>query len=181
MAPLSTGDAIQWQIAQTLGKEGPLGCVSCHSEHEGPVKLEAASEQFCSDCHNELDTRLTDVSFGNASDFGKKHPQFRPQFYTAHFAEEPVRVSLDSEVTEKSGLIFPHDVHMDTNSGVARMAMSLSKYGEPLECSDCHEEEDDGVGFAPVEMEPSCESCHSLVFDRNGPISDHCATVMSTI
>ena len=169
MAPLSTGDAIQWQIAETLGKEGPLGCVSCHSEHEGQVKLEAANEQFCSDCHNELDERLSDAAFGNAADFGKKHPQFRPQFYTAHFDEEPTRVSLDQDVNEMSGLIFPHDIHMADDGGVARMAISLGNYDGPLECSNCHEEEDDGVGFAPVEMEPACESCHSLVFDRNGP------------
>jgi len=169
MAPLSTGDSIQWQIAETLGKEGPLGCVSCHSEHEGQVVLEAASEQFCSDCHNELDTRLSNAAFGNASDFGKKHPQFRPQFYTAHFDEEPTRVSLDQTVNEMSGLIFPHDIHMAENGGAARMAMSLGEYGGPLECSNCHEEEEDGVGFAPVEMEAACESCHSLVFDRDGP------------
>ncbi|MEP3421678.1 MAG: cytochrome c3 family protein [Erythrobacter sp.] len=169
MAPMSTGDSVQWQIAETLGKEGPLGCVSCHSEHEGPVVLEAATEQFCSDCHNELDTRLTDVSFGNAADFGEKHPQFRPQIYTAHFDSEPTRVSLDNNVTEMSGLIFPHDIHMQNDGGVARMAESLSDYGAPLECSNCHAEEEDGVGFAPVEMEPACESCHSLVFDRNGP------------
>lgn len=169
MAPFSTGDAIQWQIAESFGKEGPLGCVSCHSEHEGQVKLEAASEQFCSDCHNELDTRLTNVSFGNAADFGAKHPQFRPRFYTEHFADEPARVSFDDNPVEESGLIFPHDIHMDANGGAARMAISLGDYGEPLECSNCHEEEEGGVGFAPVEMEPACESCHSLVFDRNGP------------
>lgn len=169
MPPLSTGDAIQWSIAETLGKEGPLGCVSCHSEHEGPVRLEAATEQFCSDCHNDLDTRLTDVAFGNAADFGERHPQFRPTFYAAHFAEEPTRVSLSDNPVEMSGLIFPHDIHMDDQGGVARMALSLSEYGAPLECSDCHTEEEDGIGFAPVVMEDSCESCHSLVFDRAGP------------
>jgi predicted CXXCH cytochrome family protein len=169
MPPLSTGDSIQWSIAETLGKEGPLGCVSCHSEHEGPVRLEAATEQFCSDCHDALDTRLTNTSLGNASDFGDLHPQFRPTFYTAHYAKDPERISLDDSPVEKSGLIFPHDVHMDDQSGVARMALSLDEYGAPLECSDCHNEEDDGVGFATVEMEESCESCHSLVFDRAGP------------
>lgn len=174
MAPLSTGDSIQWSIAETLGKEGPLGCVACHSEHEGEVNLVAddstlRSEQFCADCHNELDGRLTDVTFANAADFGDKHPQFRPQFYTAHFDEAPNRVSLDGEVVERSGLIFPHDLHMDPDGGAARMAISLPGYGSALECSNCHEEEPDGVGFAPVQMEPACESCHSLVFDRNGP------------
>ena len=185
MAPLSTGDAIQWSIAETLGKEGPLGCVSCHSEHEGPVKLEASDQAFCSDCHVDLDTRLTDVGFGNASDFGKKHPQFRPQFFTAHFADKPQRISFASKPVEMSGLIFPHDVHVDENSGVARMAMSLSQYGAPLECSDCHSEWSDEAlivkvsqdggkpsdygDFAPVVMEEACEACHSLVFDRAGP------------
>lgn len=184
MAPLSTGDAIQWSIAETLGKEGPLGCVSCHNEHEGQVRTEPATEQFCSDCHNDLDARLTDVSFGNAADFGSKHPQFRPAIYTAHFADAPTRVSLDQNPVEESGLKFTHDQHMDDQGGVARMAISLARYGAPLECSDCHSEwsEDEleaavrstgGVvadfgDFAPVNMEAACESCHSLVFDQVG-------------
>ena len=184
MPPLSQGDAIQWSIAETLGKEGPLGCVGCHTEHEGQVRLEPASEQFCSDCHDKLDTRLTDVDFGNASDFGKKHPQFRPLIYTAQFATKPARVSLSDKPVEQSGLKFTHDEHMDDQGGVARMAISLAKYGAPLECSDCHADwTEDGLiqqiaetggkpsdygDFAPVVMEDSCESCHSLVFDRVG-------------
>lgn len=168
MPPLSTGDAIQWQIAETLGKEGPLGCVACHTEHEGAVKLEAASEQFCADCHGALDTRLTDTDFANAHDFGKQHPQFRPAFYDKLASEDPVRVSLAANPVEMSGIKFPHDIHMDEQGGAARMAMSLSQYGAPLECSDCHEETDDRVSFKPVEMETSCESCHSLVSGRSG-------------
>lgn len=183
--PMSTGDALQWSIGETLGKEGPLGCVSCHTEHEGQTRQVAAKEQFCSDCHSELDTRLTDVDFGNASDFGKKHPQFRPAIYTAQFATKPVRVSLDDKPVEESGLKFTHDEHLDTQGGVARMAINLARYGAPLECSDCHSEwSDEGLilqvsenggkpsdygDFAPVVMEDACESCHSLVFDRAGP------------
>jgi predicted CXXCH cytochrome family protein len=169
MPAMSWGDQAQWTIAETLGKEGPLGCVSCHSEHEGPVKLEASSEQFCADCHDNLDARLTDVSFGNADDFGDKHPQFRPLIYTAHFSDEPMRVSLDRDPVEKSGLLFPHDIHVSEDGGAARMAISLPQYGAPLECSDCHEE-DAGApgGYAPVVMEDSCEACHSLVSGRSG-------------
>lgn len=169
MPPMSTGDAIQWNIAQTLGKEGPLGCVACHSEHEGPVELEAASEKFCADCHDDLDTRLTRTALGNAADFGEKHPQFRPRFYAVHFAEEPMRMSLNANPVEKSGLVFPHDLHMDQNGGVAGMAMDLRRYGAPLECADCHEQEPGGVNFEPVVMEEACESCHSLVLERAGP------------
>lgn len=169
MAPMSTGDALQWDIGQALGKEGPLGCVSCHTEHEGPVKLEASDEQFCSDCHNDMDARLTDVSFGNAGDFGDKHPQFRPKFYDAHFAKEAKRVSLDDNPIEMSGLVFPHDIHVSKTGGAARMAMSLAQYGAPLECSDCHEEDKSApAGFKPVVMEDSCEACHSLVSGTAG-------------
>jgi predicted CXXCH cytochrome family protein len=99
MAPLSTGDALQWKIAQGLGKEGPLGCVSCHAEHEGPVRQQASNEAFCSDCHDALDTRLTDTKLANAHDFGKQHPQFRPAFYASFGAAKPVRASLSAMST----------------------------------------------------------------------------------
>ncbi|MEM6585839.1 MAG: cytochrome c3 family protein, partial [Pseudomonadota bacterium] len=167
MAPLPAGEAWQWAVAETLGNEGPGSCTSCHLEHEGNVRLEAATEEFCAECHQDLDTRLTDVAFGNADDFGQKHPQFRPTFYTAYGQKDPVRVSLDKAIEEKSGLIFPHDVHMDAQGGVARMAISLEEYGEPLECSNCHELDAEKIGFKPIEMEPSCEACHSLVAGRD--------------
>ncbi|MEM6858591.1 MAG: cytochrome c3 family protein [Pseudomonadota bacterium] len=167
MAPIPAGEAWQWAVAETLGKEGPGSCTSCHLEHEGNVRLEAATQEFCADCHDALDGRLTDVAFGNAADFGDKHPQFRPAFYTEHGQDEPVRVSLDERIEEKSGLIFPHDIHMSANGGVARMAISLADYDGPLKCADCHALTNDKVGFKPVEMEPSCEACHSLVSGRD--------------
>lgn len=169
MAPLPASEAWQWAVAETLGKEGPGSCTSCHLEHEGPVRQQAATEQFCADCHAALDARLTNVAFSNADDFGAKHPQFRPTFYTAYGKDiEPSRVSLSDNPIEKSGLKFPHDIHMDENGGVARMAISLPDYDGPLECSNCHELTADKVGYKPVEMEPSCESCHSLVYDKVG-------------
>jgi hypothetical protein len=169
MPQLPASEAWQWAVAETLGKEGPGSCTSCHLEHEGKARQQAATEQFCADCHNALDTRLTNVAFGNADDFGDKHPQFRPTFYTAYKQKDPVRVALDSAgLRERSGLIFPHDVHMDQQGGVARMAISLPDYDGPLECSNCHELEPDKIGYKPVEMEPSCEACHSLVFDQVG-------------
>lgn len=166
MPALSPGDALQWRIAQGLGKEGPLGCVSCHSEHEGPVRAQAGSEAFCSDCHNTLDTRLTDTKLANAHDFGKAHPQFRPLYFASFGAAKPVRAAAGQKAVERSGLIFPHDVHMNARGGAARMAVSLAQYGKPLECKDCHSLDADKIGFKPVRMEDSCESCHSLVSGR---------------
>ncbi|MEO1731878.1 MAG: cytochrome c3 family protein, partial [Pseudomonadota bacterium] len=167
MAPLPAGEAWQWAVAETLGKEGPGSCTSCHLEHEGKVRQQAATEEFCAECHDALDARLTDVAFGNAADFGDKHPQFRPTFFTAYSQDKPVRVSLDTGAQEKSGLIFPHDIHMSESGGVARMAIRLPDYDGPLECANCHEPTEDSVGFKPIEMEPSCEACHSLVSGQN--------------
>ncbi|NJO54289.1 MAG: cytochrome c3 family protein, partial [Bacteroidales bacterium] len=148
MAPLPASEAWQWAVAETLGKEGPGSCTSCHIEHEGPVRQQAATEQFCADCHDALDQRLTKVAFSNADDFGQQHPQFRPTFYT-RFGKDiaPQRASLGQKPVEKSGLKFPHDVHMDQNGGVARMAISLPDYDGPLECSNCHTLTEDKVGF----------------------------------
>jgi hypothetical protein len=166
MPALSPGDALQWRIAEGFGKEGPLGCVSCHSEHEGPVRTQAGSEAFCGDCHEKLDTRLTDTKLANAHDFSKAHPQFRPVYFASFGAAKPVRAAAGSRPVERSGLVFPHDVHMDARGGAARMAVSLSQYGAPLECKDCHTLTADRIGFTEVKMEEDCEACHSLVSGR---------------
>ncbi|WP_285711675.1 cytochrome c3 family protein [Erythrobacter oryzae] len=166
MAPLSEGDALQWKIAEGFGKEGPLGCVACHSEHEGPVRTQAGSEAFCGDCHKDLGTRLTDTALTDAHDFGKTHPQFRPLYFASFGAAKPVRAAAGSKPVERSGLVFPHDVHMNPRGGAARMAVSLAQYRAPLECKDCHIATPDRVTFKEVEMEQACEGCHSLVSGR---------------
>lgn len=166
MAPLSAGDALQWRIAEGFGKEGPLGCVSCHSEHEGPVRTAAGSEAFCGDCHKDLGTRLSDTGFANAHDFGKAHPPFRPVYFASFGAAKPVRASAGSTPLERSGLKFPHDVHMNPRGGAARMAVSLGQYGKPLACKDCHQPTGDRASFTEVKMEDACEGCHSLVAGR---------------
>lgn len=166
MAPLSAGDALQWRIAESLGKEGPLGCVACHSEHEGPVHQTPASEAFCADCHDSLDKRLTDTALANAHDFGKQHPQFRPVYFASFGAAAPVRAAPGTKPVERSGLVFPHDVHMDARGAAARMAVSIGQYGKPLECKDCHSLAPDRIGFKQVKMEDACEACHSLVSGR---------------
>ena len=171
MEPASGGDAILWNVAHAFGKPGPGACTDCHTEHEGEGRMEPTSQAFCADCHDTLDTRLTDTSLGNASDFGKNHPQFKALVLPDRLAADPVRVSLASSPVDWNGLRFPHDMHLSTSNGVAQMARRLGKeqgFGAPLECSDCHTPTADGVRFLPVNMEENCESCHSLVYDKVG-------------
>ena len=169
--PMSTGDALQWAVAEQFGKEGPGSCTTCHTEHEGAGRMEPAAQQFCSDCHGTMDTRLTDTSLGNAADFGTSHPQLQAALFTAPGQTKPERISLAGKPKEFNGLIFPHEMHMAPSGGVARMASNLGAgagYGSALVCADCHTPTADQAGFLPVKMEDDCEGCHSLVYDKVG-------------
>ena len=166
--PMGTGEALLWQVAETFGKEGPEACTTCHTEHEGAGRMEPAAEQFCSSCHEDMDARLTDTALGNAHDFGTAHPELQALVHTALGDDGRSRVMLDGKAREQNGLRFPHAMHLSATNGVARMADTLPAYGEALVCSDCHLPTDDRNGFLPVEMESSCESCHSLVYDKVG-------------
>ena len=163
-------DALLWQVAHAFGKPGPGACTDCHTEHEGEGRMEPTAQKFCADCHDTLDTRLTDTSLGNASDFGKAHPEFKALVLPDRMAAQPVRMSLASNPVDWNGLRFPHDLHLSATNGVAQMQRRVggAGRGEAMECADCHEPTVDGVRFQPVNMEENCESCHSLVYDRVG-------------
>lgn len=158
-------DALLWDIAHAFNKPGPGACTDCHTEHEGAGRMEPTSEKFCADCHDTLDTRLTDTALGNAADFGRIHPEFKALVVPARGAQLQ-RVTLGSSSEDFGGIKFPHDMHLSRSNGVARMAMRLD--GEALDCASCHTPSPDGVRFQPVDMEENCESCHSLVYDRVG-------------
>ena len=165
-------DKVQWDVAHVFHKPGPGACTDCHTEHEGAGRMEPTRERFCADCHGALDTRLTDTVLGNASDFGKVHPQFQAVLTTERGQAQPVRVSLAERPRQWDGLRFPHEMHLSRSNGVAQMARRLGAgrgYGKPLACADCHRPTADGVRFLPVDMENDCESCHSLVYDKVGP------------
>lgn len=159
--PNAFGKALN-SVASLFNKPGPGACVDCHTEHEGGGRMQETKQAFCTDCHTTLDQRLTDTKLPNAGDFGTAHPEFRPTLAGK-------RVALGSQLP--SGLKFPHDLHLDTRGGAARMGQTLrDKYGfgDSLECGDCHTPSSDGVRFQPVEMESSCGMCHSLAYDKVG-------------
>ena len=164
-------DALLRDVAHTFNKPGPGACTDCHTEHEGPTRMEPPSQQFCADCHGTMDMRLTDTDLGNASDFGTAHPQLQAAVFTRPGQTEKVRIPLGGRPKEYNGLTFPHELHLNLSGGAARMAGNIGAkrgYGDGLQCKDCHRPNKDGSGFLPVEMERDCEGCHSLVYDRVG-------------
>jgi hypothetical protein len=166
-APGSMGERLQWNVAHAFGKPGPGACSDCHTEHEGAGPLPAPRQAFCADCHADLKDRLADTRLGNASDFGKHHPQFAPLVPLIAGSDKLTRVSLDQRPREQSGLAFPHDMHLAPRGGVAQMARRLGQ-GQQLDCASCHVPTADGVRFLPIDMERDCMSCHSLAYDKVG-------------
>jgi len=151
----------------------PGRCVECHTEHEGEGVMQPTAQQFCADCHDGMDGRLTDTKLENASDFGITHPQFRPAVLVQPGGKNPQRerISLDDNPTEYNGLKFPHDVHLSKTGGVAQMGRRLSAkydFGPSLVCKDCHTPDPNGVRFEPVDMKEDCSMCHSLAFEEIG-------------
>jgi predicted CXXCH cytochrome family protein len=170
-APLNWEGKVSHKIAEKFSR--PEGrCVECHTEHEGAGPMEDTKQQFCSSCHADLNKRLTDTKIANAGDFGTAHPQFTPMVITA-LGSPPTkeRISLDHKPVEDGGLKFPHNMHLSSTNGVARMAGRMGKkfgFGASLVCKDCHVRTPDGVRFQPINMEQNCSMCHSLGIDRIG-------------
>ncbi len=159
-SPNFVGRTLQ-RIATAFGKLGPGACVDCHTEHEGAGPMPPTPQAFCADCHGALASRLADTKLGNASDFGTAHPEFRPL----------VSAAPGVQPAGDEGLKFPHKLHLDPMGGVARMGQTLKArygYGDALTCTDCHKPAADGTRYLPVQMEKSCQGCHSLGFDRVG-------------
>lgn len=159
-------------------------CANCHVEHTRPARPTPEEAQLplpekptlvvvqdCEGCHSQLKMRLKDTQLIDTPNWGR-HPAFRPLVTQAAGAQPKLaRVALTSAPQERSGLTFPHRLHLDPRGGVARLAISLGQgagYGAPLECQSCHRA--DGAGFKPIEMERDCGSCHSLAFTRAGGI-----------
>ncbi len=160
---------LQLTVQQAFGQDAGR-CVDCHTEHEGPQAIPATPQRYCSDCHGDLDARLPDTRLGDASDFGRQHPEFQPVVLIRWDGEQPrmQRVALNRRPREMSNLKFPHALHLDRSGGVAQMARRLGAaygFGQQLQCADCHVPTPDGTRFQPPSMEGDCGMCHSLAFE----------------
>lgn len=168
--PAHGGLGEDWQNRLRAALDIPEGrCGSCHFEHNGPTGAIPREQALCVDCHGDLDQRLGDTALQNASDFRRAHPEFRPTVITDTTSGIPsfARISISDNPRENSGLVYPHDFHLDDPEVARRLESTPSaraKFGETLDCADCHALDAGGVLFEPIEMEAHCEDCHSLVF-----------------
>jgi hypothetical protein len=144
-------------------------CASCHHEHNGEQRMVFDDQRFCSECHGNLQQRMSDVpSVEQATDFHADHPDFRlsllqwqPQSQT--WLQSP-RQTVDASLQESSHLKFDHATHLDSEG-----IKNDNGDWQVLNCGDCHQMTLDGVNMAPINMEQHCASCHVLSFDLQDP------------
>ncbi|WP_353217344.1 cytochrome c3 family protein [Sandarakinorhabdus sp.] len=146
-------------------------CTSCHKEHEGEATVMTVAENYCTDCHDGMSSRLRDTKVVNVQNW-PKHPDFRATLVAVPAVDTPqFRRAVLTGAREQSGLIYPHDIHQSNRNSVANMAQ---KQGLPtssdgsLPCSYCHQPDSDKLRFKPIEMEANCGECHDLAFARDG-------------
>jgi hypothetical protein len=177
-SPRDLGGKIALGFAKAFNH--PTGrCASCHIEHTPPHGSGPAADkplrvaaETCQGCHTGLKDRLSHagrrIDFGDAPSWGK-HPPFRTRLVdqTAPGAFAVTRVAFAPGLKETSGLTFSHQQHLDPTGGVARQALGLARYRQPLDCQACHEPVAGG-GYRPVDMKKDCADCHSLAYARVG-------------
>lgn len=135
-------------------------CADCHREHNGIEGLVGTDSRICADCHAEPDD-LRGADLGPVAGFlPGEHPQFRVRLAAVEEtgAISWRRVRMDEAVSERNGLLFPHDVHV-RESGVEGPSGR-----ERLACADCHRPDASGAAMKPVRFERDCRRCHTLEF-----------------
>lgn len=144
-------------------------CASCHHEHNGEARMVFEDQRFCSNCHADLDRRLSNLpEVERATDFTADHPPFRLSLLSWSAEKKRWRQSGRHEVNEKlrehSHLTFDHAAHLDPDG----IKNETGEY-EVLTCSNCHQPSLDEINMAPIAMEQHCARCHVLTFDPADP------------
>jgi hypothetical protein len=146
-----------------LPELGDARCAHCHRDHNGAGGLIVNDQKLCADCHRDLHAQTRNASqLVDVGDFGTTHPQFSIDLpnWDGEGRFTPVRTSLaTADIKEKSGLKYPHDVHLDPDG------IKSPNGKKVLVCATCHVAEPGGAKMKPVDFETMCQECHRLDFD----------------
>lgn len=138
---------------------GALGCSSCHHEHHGAERLAGhVRDAQCTSCHADLKA-VTDREpvFANVTNFPSGHPDFK--------------LFRDEKPRDPGTIRFRHDVHLQKDgvpivpTGPQPMKDLLDRGDvtwKKLDCASCHESDDTGRYFKPINYTKQCAGCHPL-------------------
>jgi hypothetical protein len=144
-------------------------CATCHKEHQGTMGMRTADTVGCVQCHGNVRTYSPLTTLGNVSDFARDHPPFRLSIRQSGPGHPVQRVTQTAALRNDTGLVFPHDMHLD-KAGIKSPSGPAATGGRVvLACADCHVPDTAGTGFEPVTMARHCQSCHRLSVDPQAP------------
>lgn len=126
-------------------------CADCHPAHAGKAATRVAGLTQCVGCHRQVDGDIAKVGSFSA------HPDFH---LTVPDGQSSQRVPLDGSTLppEHAGLKFSHAFHL------SKKGISTPEGDTVMHCPDCHQLEDSGEHFTPVNMKLTCQQsrCHTL-------------------
>jgi hypothetical protein len=169
-ACLTCHDAPAHHAEQTFTPQ----CSSCHVEHQGAMRLAAASDASCTQCHANLRTRDGQPHYAaSIAGFDSQHPEFS---VLAPGKSDPGRIKLNHYVHLQPNLMGPNntrvemscdDCHRPADGGETWQYESAEPRTASLTLTsqDLNERESKAY-MAPPAFARHCAACHTLQFDR---------------
>jgi hypothetical protein len=133
-----------------------VGCSECHRDHQdSPIALQHAG--VCIQCHANIKAKQADADIPDIHDFSTDHPAFKLSFKAGIDASDVRRVSQADtrKLVENSELKFPHDQHI----GLVVVPWNR-KAVRDIKCVECHQADEAGERFKPINMKQHCYECH---------------------
>jgi predicted CXXCH cytochrome family protein len=146
--------------AMQVAAFGQTRCAECHRDHKGPRGLIRTDTTLCTNCHSNIHASAPQSKMANIADFASDHPPFKLAMLTGKNQVTRVVQDPKTKLVEKSGLKFPHDVHLDKRGIKSPTGGKIT-----LECKNCHTADAAGVRFEPIKMEKHCGDCHRMEFE----------------
>jgi len=154
----TVGGHVEAKAVQTAAF-GQTRCAECHRDHKGVNALVRSDTSLCTDCHANVKAHAPNTGLANIRDFASDHPHFRLALLDQSGKATRILQSDKAKLKEKSGLTFPHDVHLD------KAGVKSPKGKVVMECKGCHTPDAAGVRFEPISMAKHCGDCHRLEFE----------------
>lgn len=160
-----------------------MDCTQCHREHQGGGSMPNRSEAECVNCHANIKRYDSQSALADVHDFAEDHADFKLSIKTGKNEADVRRVLQPADATkasgnqpkEDSGLKFPHDQHVGLVQGPGGMSDIRD-----LKCTNCHQADEAGQRYRPVNFKSNCVECHSDQMELNPKVNNRLLPHTST-
>ncbi len=155
------------QVALQQEAFGGQRCASCHRDHQGVDGMKKIDAIGCVQCHGSIRAHAQTTTLPDIPSLAK-HPEFRLSLRSSDAPKEAVRIERTPQLQERSGLKFPHEIHLAAKGIKSPDGPTATGGRVVLECISCHHLDSAQVRYQPVTMGRDCIQCHRIGFDIQG-------------